>query len=220
MSIAVVDLYDILCGQDKTFAQHPGNVVYHCHIHANAAAYAAAATRGDRMRITKGIVAELQTPDPLLLHGRRRFLKAVPPSVSPPPALAAADAAAGGTPARRGGGGNGFAELSPAAVRDKVSHALRFAARSLTAAASISAFAVVPGRRGGTAADGRRLLPVRIGTTTHPASGGADDDDFVNEILRAALPRDATGLPNDWPGPRPAVLREGDDVEIDVLLLD
>lgn len=223
MSIAVAEDYDILCGQDKTFAQRPGNVIYHRLIQANAVAYAAAVTRSDRMRITKSIVTQLQTPDPLLLLGRRRrrFLKAAATRVLSP--TTDADAAAGGpAPARGGGGGGGgFAELSPVAARDKVSHALRFAARgsiAAAAAAASSAPIAVPGNRGG--ADGR-LLPFRNGITTQHAVVD-DDDDFVNEILLLA-PRDASrsmGIPNDWPGPLPAVLREGDDVEIDVLSLE
>jgi hypothetical protein len=60
---------DILCGQDKKYAKHAGNVVYRNMIQARAADYATASTKQDKMRMTTKIVSEL-----LSLHGSR-FLK-------------------------------------------------------------------------------------------------------------------------------------------------
>lgn len=50
---------DVLCGKDKTYAKHAGNVVYRQTIQAKAVDYAAAPTKQDKMRMTAEIVSEL-----------------------------------------------------------------------------------------------------------------------------------------------------------------
>ena len=55
-----VQPHDVLCGKDKTYAKHPGNVIYKTLIEENTSRYAEAATKQDRMHITKEIVSTMQ----------------------------------------------------------------------------------------------------------------------------------------------------------------
>lgn len=61
---------DILCGKDKTFNLHPGNLRFRQLIEAHAPAYARADSKQNKMKITKSIVDTIQ------IHGSR-FLEKV-----------------------------------------------------------------------------------------------------------------------------------------------
>jgi hypothetical protein len=71
MMIETPAVTDVLCGKDKTFAKHPGNLLYRNLIHATAAAYAGTPTKQDKMKMTTEIVNTM-----LNSHGSR-FLKCV-----------------------------------------------------------------------------------------------------------------------------------------------
>jgi hypothetical protein len=93
--------FDILCGKDKTFNKHKGNQVFRNTIATFQDVYACAATKQDKMNITKEIVQKLRTE-----YGAR-FVKL-----------------------HKGH----WQEISDQMARDKVSHALRFAAKGSRAA--------------------------------------------------------------------------------------
>jgi hypothetical protein len=52
---------DVLCGKDKTFGKHPGNMLYRDLIEAKALDYAAAIYKLDKMKLTTEIVATMVT---------------------------------------------------------------------------------------------------------------------------------------------------------------
>jgi hypothetical protein len=60
---------DVLCGRDRNFAKHPGNLLYRQLVERQASAYALATTKPAKMKITKSIVHTMQTQ-----HGSR-FLR-------------------------------------------------------------------------------------------------------------------------------------------------
>lgn len=60
---------DVLCGRDRNFAKHPGNLLYRQLVERQASAYALATTKPAKMKITKAIVHAMQTQ-----HGSR-FLR-------------------------------------------------------------------------------------------------------------------------------------------------
>jgi hypothetical protein len=92
---------DILCGKDKTYSKHEGNLRFRQLIQDYVEPYQAATSKQQKMHMTKEIVHHLETV------WSARFLKMVP-----------------------GGGGSGteWQEISTQNARDKTSHALRFAA--------------------------------------------------------------------------------------------
>lgn len=51
---------DILCGKDKTYSQHPGNLFYRQLIEQHAAGYSLAASKQDKIKITRMVLADLQ----------------------------------------------------------------------------------------------------------------------------------------------------------------
>ena len=66
---------DVLCGRDRNFAKHPGNLLYRQLVERQASAYALALTKPAKMKITKSIVHTMQTQ-----HGSR-FLRRTEASV-------------------------------------------------------------------------------------------------------------------------------------------
>jgi hypothetical protein len=103
---------DILCGKDKTYSKHEGNMRFRRLIQDYVQPYQSATTKQQKMTITKEIVTQLET------EYSARFLKMV-------------DIHSGE-----------WQEISTQNARDKTSHALRFAAgksaRRPSAASSIS----------------------------------------------------------------------------------
>jgi hypothetical protein len=104
---------DVLCGKDKTFAKHPGNVLYRNLIQAFSQVYAETPTKQEKMRMTAEIVQKMKVE-----HGSR-FLKSVHGNHSD---WGSEDDDGSG------GGGGVWEEISVTAARDKTSHALRFCA--------------------------------------------------------------------------------------------
>lgn len=100
---------DVLCGKDKTYAKHTGNIIYRGLIHAAAGAYAATPNKQEKMRVTLDIVNKM------MHEHNSRFLKSANDG---------------------GGGGGAWKEISVTAARDKTSHALRFCAAHHGAAAA------------------------------------------------------------------------------------
>lgn len=119
---------DILCGKDKTFGKHPGNMLYRDLIEAKALDYAAAVYKLDKMKLTTEIVATMVT------EFGSRFLRPVGITINKETGTSTY------TPTELGGAttttsdGNittqmiGWEEISLTAARDKTSHALRFCA--------------------------------------------------------------------------------------------
>lgn len=52
---------DVLCGRDRNFLKHQGNVIYRQEVEIQASAYALATTKPAKMKITKAIVHTMQT---------------------------------------------------------------------------------------------------------------------------------------------------------------
>ena len=52
--------YDILCGKDKTYSKHPGNLAYIDLIASYSGRYQQATTKQEKMRITKEIVSHMK----------------------------------------------------------------------------------------------------------------------------------------------------------------
>lgn len=52
---------DVLCGRDRNFSKHPGNLLYRVQVERQASAYAVATTKQAKMKITKSIVHVMQT---------------------------------------------------------------------------------------------------------------------------------------------------------------
>ena len=52
---------DVLCGRDRNFAKHPGNILYRFQVERQASSYAIATTKQAKMKITKAIVQVMQT---------------------------------------------------------------------------------------------------------------------------------------------------------------
>ena len=94
--IATPAQYDVLCGKDKTYAQHPGNQVFRQRIESWVSRYQNAANKQEKMKFTRQIV------ESMVAEYGTRFIK---------PHLHGA-----------------WVEISDQMARDKVSHALRFAA--------------------------------------------------------------------------------------------
>jgi hypothetical protein len=101
---------DILCGKDKTFGKHPGNMLYRDLIEAKALDYANATYKLDKMKLTTEIV------DTMVSEFGSRFLRPVGPHTS-------TDNVDGSVRSVYG-----WEEISLTAARDKTSHALRFCA--------------------------------------------------------------------------------------------
>lgn len=93
--------FDILCGKDKTYGRHPGNRYFRLRIEASVDYYTHASNKQEKMQFTRDIVRFMQSE-----YGSR-FLR--PVTVD---------------------GRKLWEEISEATARDKVSHALRFAAAS------------------------------------------------------------------------------------------
>ena len=128
---------DVLCGKDKTFGKHPGNMLYRDLIEAKALDYAAAVYKLDKMKLTTEIVATMVT------EFGTRFLR----PVGIPTNRVAGDSNGASTTTTNSSNnssdnatmaitadGNattdmiGWEEISLTAARDKTSHALRFCA--------------------------------------------------------------------------------------------
>lgn len=101
---------DILCGKDKTFGKHPGNMLYRDLIEAKALDYANAVYKLDKMKLTTEIV------DTMVSEFGSRFLRPVGPSTL----VNNVDGSVKTV--------SGWEEISLTAARDKTSHALRFCA--------------------------------------------------------------------------------------------
>jgi hypothetical protein len=101
---------DILCGKDKTFGKHPGNMLYRDLIEAKALDYANAVYKLDKMKLTTEIV------DTMVSEFGSRFLRPVGPST----VVSNVDGSVRSV--------SGWEEISLTAARDKTSHALRFCA--------------------------------------------------------------------------------------------
>lgn len=91
--------FDILCGKDKTFNHHTGNVLFREQVKLQAPIYATSSKLG-RMLITKDIVSHLRK-----LYGSRFLLHVQ----------------------NREDGTKIWKEIDDSQARDKTSHALRFA---------------------------------------------------------------------------------------------
>jgi hypothetical protein len=120
---------DILCGKDKTFGKHPGNMLYRDLIEAKALDYASAVYKLDKMKLTTEIVATMVT------EFGSRFLRPVGiPNI-------ADNASSTGTTTADGNASStmiGWEEISLTAARDKTSHALRFCAANTGAASKVA----------------------------------------------------------------------------------
>lgn len=95
--------YDILCGKDKTFNNHTGNQVFRAVIMMWVDTYKAATSKQEKMRITRNIVTYMHK------QYNSRFLKRV------------------GVERDQ----CSWEQIGEDAARDKISHALRFAATSI-----------------------------------------------------------------------------------------
>jgi hypothetical protein len=91
--------YDVLCGKDKTFSKHKGNIVFREKIMSMASEYKIASTKPARMKLTKVIVDSLKS------EYNAKFLRSIPTSNDT----------------------YLWEEISDQQARDKTSHALRFA---------------------------------------------------------------------------------------------
>ena len=91
---------DVLCGKDTTLARHPGNQKFRAKIQDELPRYLAARSKQDKMKITKSIVQYIT------IKQGSRFLKL-----------------------QNSKDKGAWVEIDGQAARDKVSHALRFAAR-------------------------------------------------------------------------------------------
>ena len=117
---------DVLCGKDKTFGKHPGNMLYRDLIEAKALDYAAAVYKLDKMKLTTEIVATMVT------EFGTRFLR--PVGISTNKVVTTGENGTSTTTIPITSDGNattdmiGWEEISLTAARDKTSHALRFCA--------------------------------------------------------------------------------------------
>ena len=129
---------DVLCGKDKTFGKHPGNMLYRDLIEAKALDYAAAVYKLDKMKLTTEIVATMVT------EFGTRFLR---PVGIPTNKVGSSTSSTGTGSSNTNENGTlttitipitsdgnattdmiGWEEISLTAARDKTSHALRFCA--------------------------------------------------------------------------------------------
>ncbi|GAX24184.1 hypothetical protein FisN_4Lh273 [Fistulifera solaris] len=92
-------LNDVLCGKDKTYGIHPGNQRFREMIESFVEVYKGNHSKQDKMKITRTIVAVMKQ------RYNTRFIKRV-----------------------KWNGNDMWEQISDAIARDKVSHALRFAA--------------------------------------------------------------------------------------------
>ena len=121
---------DVLCGKDKTFGKHPGNMLYRDLIESKALDYAAAVYKLDKMKLTTEIVATMVT------EFGTRFLRPVgiPTNKDSLNSFSAGENGTTATIIPITSDGNattdmiGWEEISLTAARDKTSHALRFCA--------------------------------------------------------------------------------------------
>lgn len=119
---------DVLCGKDKTFGKHPGNMLYRDLIEAKALDYAAAVYKLDKMKLTTEIVATMVT------EFGTRFLRPVGIPTNKVGSSNVTTNENGTTTVPITSDGNattdmiGWEEISLTAARDKTSHALRFCA--------------------------------------------------------------------------------------------
>lgn len=121
---------DVLCGKDKTFGKHPGNMLYRDLIEAKALDYAAAVYKLDKMKLTTEIVATMVT------EFGTRFLRPVgiPTNKDGSNNCSTGENGTATTAIPITSDGNattdmiGWEEISLTAARDKTSHALRFCA--------------------------------------------------------------------------------------------
>lgn len=89
--------FDVLCGQDRAGASHPGNVAYKKLIDDSVDKYQLSKTKHERMTITRNIIKELKAK-----YGSRFIRRS---KVFP----------------------EGWEEITDSMAKDKVSHAIRFA---------------------------------------------------------------------------------------------
>lgn len=108
---------DVLCGKDKTFGKHPGNMIYRDLIESKALDYASAVYKLDKMKLTTEIV------DTMVSEFGSRFLRPVGPSTMPDGSVKSVA---------------GWEEITLTCARDKTSHALRFCASHSVAARSVA----------------------------------------------------------------------------------
>jgi len=98
---------DVLCGKDKSFNRHAGNIAFRSVIESYKSKYMSANTKQEKMRITKEVVSTMKS------KYNARFVKMQ---------------------------GDEWEEISDQVARDKVSHALRFAASKQSYQTSITPF--------------------------------------------------------------------------------
>lgn len=109
---------DVLCGKDKTYNKHPGNQKFRERIEASVEKYQQVKTKQDKMRFTRDFVHSMRT------DYNTRFLKRI--------TLDNNIAACGDSDDKYA-----WQEISQQMARDKVSHALRFAAKSKRKSSSV-----------------------------------------------------------------------------------
>jgi hypothetical protein len=126
---------DVLCGKDKTFGKHPGNMLYRDLIEAKALDYAAAIYKLDKMKLTTEIVATMVN------EFGTRFLRPVgiPTNKEGTHTCSTGENGTSTATIPITSDGNattsmiGWEEISLTAARDKTSHALRFCAANTVA---------------------------------------------------------------------------------------
>jgi hypothetical protein len=95
---------DILCGKDKTFNKHPGNLLYRQLIEKYAEGYSNESSKQIKMKVTKDIVCRLEASG-------ARFIRLIGDNNTD----------------------GGWQEITNQQARDKTSHALRFCAATMLA---------------------------------------------------------------------------------------
>jgi hypothetical protein len=94
---------DILCGKDKTFNKHPGNLLYRQLIEEHAERYSNECSKQIKMKVTKVIVGQLEASG-------ARFIRMIGDNNN-----------------------DGWQEITNQQAREKISHALRFCAATMLA---------------------------------------------------------------------------------------
>lgn len=100
---------DILCGKDKTYSKHRGNIIFRDKIISMTCEYRNASSKPARMKLTKIIVESLK------MEYNARFLRSIESESNN----------------NDDGDGVTWEEISDQQARDKTSHALRFALKKL-----------------------------------------------------------------------------------------
>lgn len=137
---------DCLCGQDTTFARHPGNRAFRERVLRALPDYRAAHTKVEKMKVTRSILEYMKKSI------GSRFLK----------------------PKKNG---EGWVEIDAQAARDKVSHALRFAARNQPKkidadARSSSSFSSSSSSSSSLVYEQAKTIPSKTSAATAPARTG------------------------------------------------